>query len=807
MNDNTELLNISEEINEISNLLDTKLEKSASVQTLEEVHVNNLTVGTHGNIVEALNLVSQSVHGRMSKEDKKKLDGIEEGSNKYIHPTTHPASMIVEDSTHKFVTDAQIAAWNAKANRAGDTFTGNVIISTANPTMLNLYRTGPNLNNSIKFSLKDGTINKYIGLYDQEFRIGDNEDLRSGGRIWHSRNSYVVPTPETANNARFLRNDNTWQTVTPGNIGAYTKSETYNRTEIDNKFNQMNSGMDWKESVATYNDLATTYPNPQDGWTVNVKDTDYTYRWSGSAWIAISANAIPLASSNVDGKMSKADKAKLDSISSGANAYVHPSTHPATMIVEDSTHKFVTDAQIAAWNAKVNTSGTYTGLNVGSAAKWTTARTLSLTGDVSGSVSMDGSGNVSMTTSVANNSHTHLWANITDKPSTFPPSSHGNHVPTVETANNTRFLRNDNSWQTVTPGNIGAYTKAEVDAGWTAGTRDNWYLKNTLAVTGDVNVSFKYGKTGFFCGSSLTNQMPWGTHTWKHYITMSHANSAGYTGMIGMNFNGDEIGFKAISDGADKGWRRIWHHGNFDPNSKANTAHDHPNLSRFRGVAGWGASGFNVAASFESSGHVGIELRTTNANTFGFGGHQDGNLRWWYGAQTGDTSAGKRYIMTLNANGDLRPNRLFNAVWNDYAELFPKLKSTITEAGDIIALDISNDKEVYTKATEETSSFIVGVHSDEYAHLIGGERPADDYSGTFEEFNKDKFIPVGLAGRVKAKCIGIIKKGDKLVISDIPGVARAFNPKLDNINNVFGMAVENKNNPDVISRVRMFIKN
>lgn len=35
-------------------------------------------------------------------------------------------------------------------------------------------------------------------------------------------------------------------------------------------------------------------------------------------------------------------------------------------------------------------------------------------------------------------------------------SSHGNHVPTTETANNTKFLRNDNTWQVVTPANIGA---------------------------------------------------------------------------------------------------------------------------------------------------------------------------------------------------------------------------------------------------------------------------------------------------------------------------------------------------------------
>ena len=51
-----------------------------------------------------------------------------------------------------------------------------------------------------------------------------------------------------------------------------------------------------------------------------------------------------------------------------------------------------------------------------------------------------------------------LSADITLTPSDVgaAASSHGNHVPTTQTANNKVFLRNDNSWQTVTPANIGA---------------------------------------------------------------------------------------------------------------------------------------------------------------------------------------------------------------------------------------------------------------------------------------------------------------------------------------------------------------
>lgn len=37
-------------------------------------------------------------------------------------------------------------------------------------------------------------------------------------------------------------------------------------------------------------------------------------------------------------------------------------------------------------------------------------------------------------------------------------TTHGNHVPAIQSANNAIFLRNDNSWATITPNNIGAAT-------------------------------------------------------------------------------------------------------------------------------------------------------------------------------------------------------------------------------------------------------------------------------------------------------------------------------------------------------------
>ncbi|MDU5101149.1 MAG: hypothetical protein E6240_01805 [Clostridium butyricum] len=122
-------------------------------------------------------------------------------------------------------------------------------------------------------------------------------------------------------------------------------NDKYTKAEVDNKISQVISDIDWKESVATYNDIATTYPSPQDGWAVNVKDTDITYRYSGSKWIEISANSIPLATSSVDGKMSKTDKSFLDTVKS---LWTNVTTH-----ISDAV-KHITSAERTLWNTVSN---------------------------------------------------------------------------------------------------------------------------------------------------------------------------------------------------------------------------------------------------------------------------------------------------------------------------------------------------------------------------------------------------------------------------------------------------------------------
>lgn len=67
--------------------------------------------------------------------------------------------------------------------------------------------------------------------------------------------------------------------------------------------------------------------------------------------------------------------------------------------------------------------------------------------------------------------------------SVYAKTSHGNHVPATQTANNAVFLRNDNTWQTITPANIGAAAASHTHAylPTSGGT-----ISGALTVTGQI---------------------------------------------------------------------------------------------------------------------------------------------------------------------------------------------------------------------------------------------------------------------------------------------------------------------------------
>lgn len=127
-----------------------------------------------------------------------------------------------------------------------------------------------------------------------------------------------------------------------------------------------------------------------------------------------------------------------------------------------------------------------------------------------------------------------------------------------------------------------------------------------------------------------------------------------------------------------------------------------------------------------------------------------------------------------------------NTMGNDYAEYFPKEENYVTEPGDIIAIDMSVNKEAYTKSSSE-SDIVVGVHSDEYASVIGGVIINENMSiKEAEEYNKSHFIPIALAGRVHVKFYGKAIKGKYVVPSNIPGYGIISDSPINSV----GMIIE-----------------
>lgn len=106
-----------------------------------------------------------------------------------------------------------------------------------------------------------------------------------------------------------------------------TKQELQNaKEELINSMNEVYQGISWKPPVPTFNDLRIEYPDAKDGWKSTTMDTNITYQYDleTDTWFATSINALPLATSDIDGLMASNDKSKLDTIQLNAQKNLTP---------------------------------------------------------------------------------------------------------------------------------------------------------------------------------------------------------------------------------------------------------------------------------------------------------------------------------------------------------------------------------------------------------------------------------------------------------------------------------------------------
>ena len=212
------------------------------------------------------NTATTSTNGFMSSSDKSKLDGIDAGANNYTHPSTHAASMITQDATHRFVTDTEKSTWNAKASTSVATTSANGLMSSSDKTKLNGIAQGAQVNADITKA---------------------EIEAKLTGAITSHTHSYAGSSSAG---------------------GAATSANKVN-TNLTVK---LNSGTTEGTNLFTFN---------------------------GSA-----AKTIDITPAAI-----------------GASASGHG--HTASEITQDSTHRFVTDAEKSTWNAKASTSVATTSAN------------------------------------------------------------------------------------------------------------------------------------------------------------------------------------------------------------------------------------------------------------------------------------------------------------------------------------------------------------------------------------------------------------------------------------------------------------
>jgi hypothetical protein len=120
------------------------------------------------------------------------------------------------------------------------------------------------------------------------------------------------------------------------------------------------------------------------------------------------------------------------------------------------------------------------------------------------------------------------------------------------------------------------------------------------------------------------------------------------------------------------------------------------------------------------------------------------------------------------------------ALYADVAERFAA--DEILEPGTVV--ELGGIKEI-TRSTQDLSENVFGVISTRPAYTMNG--------GAGEN---DTHPPVAMTGRVPVKCVGTVRKGDRLVSAG-DGVARAAGPGEATAFNVIGRSLENKTTTNI----------
>ncbi len=222
---------------------------------------------------------TQSTAGLMSGADKKKLDGVAEGANAYVHPTSSGNKHIPAGGK-----SGQILRWSADGTAAWDadnnTTYGNMGAATASAAGTAGLVPAPAAGAQGKYLRGDGTWQTPTNTTYSAMKGATSSAAGTAG---------LVPAPAAGTQGKYLRGDGTWQTPPDTNT-------TYGAM---------------KGATASAAGGAGLVPTPAAGKQASFLRGDGT-------WAVPTNTTYSAATTSKPGLMSAADKAKLDGIATGA---------------------------------------------------------------------------------------------------------------------------------------------------------------------------------------------------------------------------------------------------------------------------------------------------------------------------------------------------------------------------------------------------------------------------------------------------------------------------------------------------------
>ena len=375
------------------------------------------------------------------------------------------------------------------------------------------------------------------------------------------------------------------------------------------------------------------------------------------------------------------------------------------------------------------------------------------------------------------------WSTIVNKPSTFTPSAHTHTISDIQglttgtsilpstTNQNNKVLavyNNAAQWATLTltgsvTGTARIASSGTISINTTTNHTHSYLPLSGGTLTGNV--------TSRSITPATTNAYVLGSSSLK----WSNVYATTFTGNLTGNVTGNVSGSSGSCTGNAATATRLATARTINGvsfNGTANiTVYDSTKLPLSGGTMTGTISSMNIVPKADASYSLGTASNAfytlALAHSIEFypqsGVTNGGYIDFHYGGSTADYTS--RIIEsasgTITVTGNLTASRVYNAVYNDYAECFNNTNLIYKE---VLHRIVEIDDNECVRLASKNSYRVIGVVSDNYGHLLGGLE---------EDIENGHKIPVGLAGTLYVYTLDEIdtKNIGKLVCADNNGYA------------------------------------